>query len=339
MGERRLVVGYESALGFWRAVRAAAGERGVLEPAGKTYGARRLALSEQARVALSLCNADAPLDVVVPGANRRHCCELVTDHVWRGPVPDKRLVGVGDDVFVCTMPVIFAQLAATRDVIDLAELAYEMTGTYGVTPWEGEGFCGDVDALLDIAELRGYASSVRALRIRGSARAIDALGLVVPGSNSPRETDVAILFMMGRRRGGLYAPGFAMNAPVKLPESLAERIGQKTVIPDFSWPNGTIVEYDSNEEHQSPDARAHDEVKRRAYQAVGMDCLTLTNGILRSNRRLNLFAEELERSLGIRRDGVCERSLEARRDLRQRLFGAETEAAAIAELSGAQQTA
>ena len=70
-----------------------------------------------------------------------------------------------------------------------------------------------------------------------------------------------------------------------------------------------------------------------------MDCLTLTNGILRSNHRLNLFAEELERSLGIRRDGVSERSLTARRDLRQRLFGVETEAAALAGLSGARQTA
>lgn len=339
MSERRLVVGYESALDFWRAVRAAAAERDVLEPTGKTYGARPLTLSERANLAINLCNTKAPLDVVVSKSNQRHRCDLIVDHVWKGPVPEKRLIGLGDNIYVCTMPTVFSQLAVTWDVTDLVEVAYEMTGTYGVTPWDEEGFCGDIEALLDVAELRGYASSVRALGVRGSARASEALALVVPGSNSPRETDVAILFMMARRKGGLGVSGFAMNKAVELPASLAEKVGQKTVIPDFSWPNGTIVEYDSNKEHQSPDARAHDEIKRRAYQAAGMDCLTLTNGILRSNQRLNLFAEELERSLGIRRHDVSEQSLAARRDLRQKLFGAETEAAALAELSGAQQTA
>lgn len=72
-------------------------------------------------------------------------------------------------------------------------------------------------------------------------------------------------------------------------------VGQKTIVPDLSWPNGTVMEYDSDQEHQSPATRARDERKRRAYRAEGMDCLTLTNGILRSNHELNLFCEELEK--------------------------------------------
>lgn len=124
-----------------------------------------------------------------------------------------------------------------------------------------------------------------------------------------------------------------MNAPVALPDRLASMVGQKTIVPDFSWPNGTVMEYDSDQEHQSPATRARDERKRRAYRAEGMDCLTLTNGILRSNHELNLFCEELEKSLGLRRTPASERMLVRRRELRQRLFGLETESAALLELS------
>lgn len=87
-----------------------------------------------------------------------------------------------------------------------------------------------------------------------------------------------------------------MNAPIALPDRLASMVGQKTIVPDLSWPNGTVMEYDSDQEHQSPATRARDERKRRAYRAEGMDCLTLTNGILRSNHELNLFCEELEKA-------------------------------------------
>ena len=82
MSERRLVVGYESALDFWRAVRAAAAERDVLEPTGKTYGARPLTLSERANLAINLCNTKAPLDVVLKAKGKRRGYANIDDHVW-----------------------------------------------------------------------------------------------------------------------------------------------------------------------------------------------------------------------------------------------------------------
>ena len=117
------------------------------------------------------------------------------------------------------------------------------------------------------------------------------------------------------------------------PYALADQIGQSVIKPDFSWHNGTVVEYDSEQEHSTPAARARDERKRRAYQSVGMDCLTLNNDILRSNERYNWFAGELEHSLGIYRKGISSAMAERRRELRERLFGPETEEAALAALS------
>lgn len=253
--------------------------------------------------------------------------------MWRGPLTREHLVDLGQGVSVCVMPAVFSQLAYSFDEISLAEIAYEMTGTYGIAPWEDDGAHARLEPLVDVAGLCGYATSARLLGVRGARRACAALDIVVPGSNSPRETDTAIFLSLGRGGGGLGAAGFKMNAPVALPDRLASMVGQKTIVPDFSWPNGTVMEYDSDQEHQSPATRARDERKRRAYRAEGMDCLTLTNGILRSNHELNLFCEELEKSLGLRRTPASERMLVRRRELRQRLFGLETESAALLELS------
>lgn len=63
MREDRLIVGYESALDFWRATRAAASVQHVLEPSGRTYGALRPPLSERASRVLALCGGEAPLDL------------------------------------------------------------------------------------------------------------------------------------------------------------------------------------------------------------------------------------------------------------------------------------
>ena len=129
--------------------------------------------------------------------------------------------------------------------------------------------------------------------------------------------------------------GFAMNKRIDLPDRLAEAFGQKTIVPDFSRENGTVVEYDSTQEHLSPAARARDEAKRRIYQDEGMDCLTLTNGILRSNARLNYFVSDLERSLGLPRRPLSKKMEERRRDLRERLFGSESIEASLDALNGA----
>ena len=39
----------------------------MAEPAGKTYGARALSVSERAGLALDLCDSEAPLKVVLRG--------------------------------------------------------------------------------------------------------------------------------------------------------------------------------------------------------------------------------------------------------------------------------
>ena len=180
--EDRLIVGYESALDFWRATRAAYGGHAVPDLDGRVFGARQLTSAEQAALATSLCASEGLLDVVLRSRKGRHGLPSVVDHVWRAPLTDEHLLGIGTNIFVCKMPVVLCQLASSWDVFDVAEVACEMSGTYGVTPWSGSGFEGNMEPLVDLAELRGYASAARALRVRGAARALSALDQSVSGS-------------------------------------------------------------------------------------------------------------------------------------------------------------
>lgn len=330
-----MIVGYESALSYWRATRVAYGAQQVLEPEGRTYGARPLSISEQTALALNLCADEKPLQVVISDKRGRHTYASIENHVWRGPLTADYLVSLGSGIHVCRMPVVLCQLATMWDEVELAEVACEMMGTYGLTPWTERGSTGDLEPLLDVAEIRGYASSARALGIRGASKVLGSLSLVASSSNSPRETAIAIFFLRGRPLGGAALGGFAMNKRIALPDRLARVLKKKSIAPDFSWPNGTVVEYDSRQEHDDPETRARDEEKRRAYQAEGLDCLTLTNGILRSNARLNYFVSDLERSLGLPRRPLSKKMEERRRDLRERLFGSESIEASLDALNGA----
>ena len=328
-----MVLGYQTALDYWRAVRAAAGMQELLDSEGKIFGSRELTLSERVSLALNLCSTEPPLHVVVRDARRRHAHEKIVDHVWAGPLTGDHRVEIGRGISVCRMPAVFCQLALELDEVELMRIALEMAGTYGIAPWTEEGAIQDLSPLVDPAELRSFAASARILKVKGAARACESLASVVPGSNSPRETDVAIAFLQPRTKGGLLFPGFRMNEEIRLPKALADKLGQSVIKPDFSWPNGTVVEYDSEQEHLTPEARARDERKRRAYRSVGMDCLTLTNGILTSNVLYEDFAAGLEMSLGLRRRALSKKGIQKRRDLRARLFGPEKEEAALEELS------
>lgn len=206
-----IVVGYGSALDFWRGVRVAAPHTTSAEPVGRVFGARRGGLSALARVALGCCNARPPLDVVVDSPAGRHHCPTILDHVWKGPVPAEARYGLGSGVEVCRPAVVFAQLATELDLLCLARVGYEMTGCYAMVPWSDEGCVDGVRPLAALGELKEYARAARALGVRGAARAEEALSLVVPNAKSPREADLAAMMALSRSKGGFGLRGFVLN--------------------------------------------------------------------------------------------------------------------------------
>ncbi len=323
MDTKAICVGSSSALRFWRSARSVGGTVREDEIAS-AFGSRAFDITRQVARArdLCLCEENQPLDLVFGGSFGRCFVANVHIHKWRAPLGSKQLIEAGDGIYICRAPVVIAQLGLTLDTVSLAQVACELMGTYGLVPWTDEGVVWDVDPLVSYAECREYISAARALRVRGATGASDALQIAVPDSNSPRETDIAIYFQLGRPSGGAGLGGFEMNRKLLVPQEYWPLAGQRSIKPDFCWKNARVAcEYDSDDNHLNSSQKTKGERRRATLEAMGYKVMTLTNGILKNGEALNAFTAELEQQLGIRRNPMNANMLARRRDLCERLFG------------------
>ena len=285
-----------------------------------------MGLTQKVSRARKLCfvDDDQPIDLVNGGPFERCYLMDVCNHKWRAPLGSSQLVCVEAGIFACRPPVVIAQLGSELDEVSLAQIACELMGTYGLVPWADDDLAGDVEPLATLLECQEYAMAARALRVRGASRACKALQISAPNSGSPRETDIAIYFQLGRPGGGAGLGGFAMNPKVVVPSELWALAGQEVIKPDFCWQGAKVAcEYDSDENHLNSRQKTKDERRRVTLEAMGYKVMTLTNGILKSDEALNAFTAELERQLGIRRNPLNANMIAKRRELRNRLFGSE----------------
>ena len=320
MVQNELLVGFESALSYWRAARVA--DSNQLYYASMQYGAQLLDIREQATAALRECLAREPLDVVVASADQRHHCGIIRDHIWSGVATSDDMVAIGNFSEVCKLPLVFTQLGMELDEIDLALVAHELVGTYALLPWAATGSKSGIDQAETIESLSAYASAARSQGVPGAARALDALAITTEGSNSPLETKIAVLLTLSRRKGGFGLPGFQMNKRVRLSEEGQAIMGRETIRPDFVWlKQGLVLEYDSDLWHLNPESHERDSRRRAAFLASGYTPVDLTRGMLRDHEALCATMHDLERRLGYRRQPLS-LSMEFRRDeLLDRVLG------------------
>lgn len=317
MAKDELVVGYESALDYWRAVRVA----GFTDDEGEVYGARALEIGKRAQGIARACNSDLPLHVVVASAGERHNSPNILDHVWRGPLPDYLKHHVGNGAVVCGAAATFVQLGCSLDYVELAQLACELLGTYGLTPWAQDSYETHLEPLVSIDELVAYAQSAHAMGVRGAANALEALKVAAPGSASPRESDIAVIMGLTRKRGGFDLGGFEMNAEIKLKGKAAEIFGRPKIRPDFSWPGTrTVLEYNSDERHANKLALGRDSRRVEALKAAGYSVHVLTNDQVRDYDHLVLVMGEIAKELGRRRKPLSVASELRCYELHRRLF-------------------
>lgn len=321
----RIVIGFESALSFWRSSRVAqlaVGGGEEFEEPRKVFGAGNKTLTERARTALRVCHCEGPLDVVLTQGDARHSNPLIRDHWWTGPSIEGGLFKLDEQTFVCRMPAVLVQLASIWDDIEVSMVAMEMLGAYGLSDQLEKGWCVDLAPLVTYVELARYTIAAKALGTRGAVRANSALELAVPDSNSPRETALAVYFGLSRRRGGAELRGFVMNKPIELSEEQIEIAGQIYVKPDFLWESKHVTaEYDSDFSHVNSRQKTKDERRRSALESAGYKCMAVTNGITKDVEALSALTTQLERWLGYRRNPLSDWQAAQRATLVRRLFG------------------
>ena len=218
--------------------------------------------------ALGTClSADAPAHVLVSSPRERVRSGTVVSHVWSGPLPDRSLFRLSDDVLMASPGLVLAQMATSTPLPELAAVVMEMCGRYGRVRWSSRGFL-DRKPLTTPQNLREYLGHLPGRLC--VLRAERATRLALVGSRSPLETSFALMVSLPEELGGC---GFArprLNHRIDPSPQLAALCDQGWYEADLCWPERRVIcEVNSRQEHLTPQAQDHDAAKTGALEAMG----------------------------------------------------------------------
>ena len=283
-----------SALARW-------GERGLAERLGDpcedprewSLPTRRGLNREELRAVRMRATPERPLHVLVSSRSGRVRLRDVVSHVWSTPLPTGALYQLSSGIYLASPEFCLQQMAPRRGVASVAALCMEVCGAYARSPWVGDGFRGR-PPLSDPERLRAHFEEVRGY---GSARVREALDLVLPGSRSPMETVVVLLFTLPVELGGCGLPAPRINYRLEIPPELQVALGKPYVTVDLCWPEVLVIlEYDSYRWHSSREAVDSDASRNEGLRDEGWMVRSVTRGMLADpGMRAQLVGRVMER--------------------------------------------
>lgn len=315
----RLFVSHASALRHWRSLAT----RGELDTAsasklrdlaGATSCAEDIARLAPSGLGLS-ANPHEPLDVLVAAQGNRRAGQGVQPHVWTSPLPRGAFCYVAPDVYVCSPPFVYLQLAGSLDAIDAARLAMELCGTYSL---DASHVHDGHEPIARLRSLRGFMEKVP--HAYGAAKAAAALRWVADNSGSPRETALLLALCLPTRLGGYGLDVPVVNPRLRVGRGLAVELGSSTYLPSLWWvcDRGGVhrrvsVEYDDSVRQGTAWSRDAYRLHREALRSLGLLATKVDRPQLSQARLLEPAALQVAHDLGLRR-GPSDAVVLARRD-------------------------
>lgn len=333
--ERGLIIGFESAFDLWRLWRAdrvdrATGARLVSRSCCPESDLRQIEdslrspMASESIRALRATGLPRPLTVVAPSARERFVCSVANSRVWSHAIPDGNLTQVAPGILVCSPYVALLQMSSSLDYAHLAQLAYELCGTYVLAPVNEHGatkaIC-NLEQRFDAEGLRTLAERWREMDIRGAARLSGVLKDVLNCSNSPAESALALMFVAPRAKGGFGLRDLALNQPVELSDAGRNIMYRGAIRPDGLFASiGEAYELDTKTWHDSPLAHEKDSDRRAALAVSGTTTHSITSAQAYSLDKLTVIGEGFARRLGLNQAPANKRMLDRRRELHAQLF-------------------
>lgn len=239
-----------------------------------------------------------PVHVLVPSDRCRTRCAAARCHVRSGGFPAHSFIPAAADTFSSSPELAFVQMAETLDSPRLVKLGDELCGTYGI---ETVGIV-DFDRespFTTIERLERFL--VKAERMPGLEKARRAARRIAPGSASPMETAVILLFCLPPRLGGYGLPLPAMNGRANLKKQAGLKPSDKRYRCDLLWADaGIAVEYDSFLHHSSRTELANDARRRNDLLARNVTVVSITGRTVWNLIELDRIARLLAKRLGKR---------------------------------------
>ena len=259
----------------------------------------------------------APLEILVgkrPGTRstariRRHRCQL--------NLPRGAFLEIAPGVWLSSPELIFAQMAGSLEFGELLALGYELCGSYPVTRGDGVLVRRPLTTPERLVAFLGQLEDARPVKLARSA----ALQ-VRRKSASVMETEVAIVSLTSRRRGGLGLPEGQLNEPLRLSEKGRRIARQKRIVGDLCWwERRVVVEYDGRASHSEEGSRIRDSRRRDALQVEGVDVTTVTGAQFANVYEFSELMAAVSKKVGKRfrgwAPGQIERHMKLRREVRK----------------------
>lgn len=315
-----LIVGYASALEYWRTV----------GPAFLGDAHRRRAAASRARRILSSpekphlsggsrrpAGCRLPLHVLIgPDTPRTRTSSIVT-HPWTRDIPAAAFASAGPDFVVASPELCFLQLATTLSLEQLIHLGYELCGTYAPLP--GGSLIHRDKPLTSVKKLTAFVES--ASEIPGRKKTLRALRYILEGTASPRETALAMMLSLPHTLGGYGLPVPVLNLRLETTQSVKSRTDRSHYRADLCWPDFRLcLEYDSASYHLSPEQQESDARRRNSLIVLGYIVMTVSPHQLTDSASFNRLAQQVAAFIGKRLRYIDPKFTRAHLALRAELF-------------------
>lgn len=293
-----VTVSHRSALARW-------GEKDLAQRLGEPCPAdsitcltTRAALNDDLlRDARLTATNERPLHVLFNDQVRRMRTTRVVSHVWSTPLPEGALYQLTPGVLLCSPSFCLLQLCARASAGVAAATAMEICGNYALSASAPHGFF-ERPPLATLPELKSRFENSRQY---GAGRVRSALARAVPGSRSPMETAVVLLFTMPIEQGGCALPVPSLNTRVEIPPDLRAALGRPYLVVDLCWKQQRIIlEYDSYTWHLQPRAFDGTQSRNEGLRDEGWMVRTVTAGILTDSQLRRLLVSRVMRRFGLR---------------------------------------
>ena len=283
-----------------------------------------------------LAGIDRPVGLLIADDAARHGLDDAHFRVWRTPLPRRAFIATSRNggVFLSAPEFAFVHAAWGTDIRKLIQLGFDICGSYQPSSHDVRGLWNR-NPLATPASLARMAEALAGAR--GAKLARRAARYVLPGSASPMETAMVMLFHLPCNLGGFGIPAPRLNYVIPRPAKLAPRIDQRHLVCDAYWPEARLdVEYDSTSFHTGSDRIAHDSRRRDALALLGVGVITVTAAQVYDARAFENVAYLVSKKLGHRIRTDATRDWAARhRELRAILLGTTGFHGPVCDITGA----
>lgn len=237
------------------------------------------------------------IHATVAHAHLRRAGGGIETSVRKGPFHPRSFMRIEDGLYVSTPEMAFCEMASVLSLERLIALGFELCGTYRRASTFGLARY-DATPLTSPGALASFIEN--SPQFKGVKKARRALPLILAGSASPRESDLAMLLCLPYSLGGYGLPHPTMNAEMPLPKNVAAT-GRSSLRCDLYWPAARLdVEYDSAEFHSAERLLANDSMRRIALESMDVTSVNLTAEHLRRASLFDEAAQGIARILGKR---------------------------------------